>query len=82
MILVMSFSPPESHLIIFYNILNTTPFNYIYNAESLAALRFKKNHVRLTCLRQAGAESIETDFRLKNKIIAMKKALRKEGENE
>ena len=35
MILVMSFSPPESHLIIFYNILNTTPFNYIYNAESL-----------------------------------------------
>ena len=36
MILVMSFSPPESHLIIFYNILNTIPFNNIYNAESLA----------------------------------------------
>ena len=40
MILVMSFSHPESHFNIFYNILNTTPFNYIYNAEALVPLPY------------------------------------------
>ena len=41
MILVMLSSPPESHLIIFYNILNSIPFNNIYNAESL--IRFMEH---------------------------------------